>query len=123
MLSHPVLCPWTGRPAGLPIACFLAAAGGYFFRVHITLAPLAAMLSMAWGIAVLRTFDIHLPPALAVALLPMVMVHPTFAYPFAVGLGTTLASAWFALFEKWRDSRLHPASTRSPAAPAPDVVG
>jgi hypothetical protein len=122
MLSLPEHCPWIGRPVGLPIACFLAAAGGYFFRVHVTIAPLAAMLSMAWGGAVLRTFDIHLPPALAVALLPMVMAHPTVAYPFAVGLGTTLASAWFALFEKWRVSRLHTTSTRSPAASAPDVV-
>lgn len=105
MLSHRERCPWIARPIGLPIACFLAAAGGYFFRAHIALAPLAAMLSMAWGIAVLRTFKLHVPPALAVALLPMVMTQPTAAYPFAVGLGTTLASAWFTLLDKWIERR------------------
>jgi hypothetical protein len=103
MLSHPQRCPWIGRPVGLPLACFLTAAGGYLFHAHIAVAPLAAMLSMVWGIAVLRMLDLHVPPALAVGLLPMVMAHPTAAYPFAVGLGTTLASAWFALLEKWHD--------------------
>jgi hypothetical protein len=99
MFSHPAQHPWVGRPFGLPLACFLTAAGGYFFHAHLTIAPLAAMFSMAWGIAVLRILDLHVPPALAVALLPMVMVHPTAAYPFAVGIGTTLASVWFATFK------------------------
>ena len=101
MLSHRERCPWVARPVGLPIACFLTAAGGYFFRAHIALDPLAAMLSMAWGIGVLRVFEIHIPPALAVALLPMVMSRVTIGYPFAVGIGTTMASVWFTVFEKW----------------------
>jgi hypothetical protein len=122
MLSHRSRCPWNGRPVGLPVACFLTAAGGYFFHAHIALAPLAAMLSMAWGIAVLRTFDIHLPPALAVALLPMVMVDPTAAYPIAVGLGTILASAWYALIEKWRYSRADTVATRSRSTSSLDAA-
>jgi hypothetical protein len=101
MLSHRERCPWVARPVGLPIACFLTAAGGAFFRTHIALDPLAAMLSMAWGIGVLRVFEIHIPPALAVALLPMVMTRVTIGYPFAVGLGTTMASMWFTVFEKY----------------------
>jgi len=105
MLSHRERCPWVARPVGLPVACFLTAAGGYFFRAHIALDPLAAMLSMAWGIGVLRVFEIHIPPALAVALLPMVMARVTIGYPFAVGLGTTIASVWFTVFEKWIERR------------------
>jgi len=101
MLSHRERCPWVARPVGLPIACFLTAAGGAFFRTHVALDPLAAMLSMAWGIGVLRVFEIHIPPALAVALLPMVMARVTIGYPFAVGLGTTMASVWFTVFEKY----------------------
>jgi hypothetical protein len=122
MLSHPKRCPWIGRPVRLPLACFLAAAGGYFFHAHVGTAPLAAMLSMAWGIGVLRIIDLHVPPALAVALLPMVMAHPTVAYPFAVGLGTALASAWFALFQTWYDSPPETLATRSEASPARDAV-
>jgi hypothetical protein len=105
MLSHRERCPWVARPLGLPIACFLTALGGYFFRAHIALDPLAAMLSMAWGIGVLRLFDIHIPPALAVALLPMVMNRVTIGYPFAVGIGTTMASVWFTVFERWIERR------------------
>lgn len=101
MLCHPDGCPWLRRTAHLPLACFLAAAGGYFFHAHIAFAPLAAMLSMAWGIAVLRKLDVHVPPALAVALLPMVMDRPTIGYPFAAGIGTTLASVWFVTHQKW----------------------
>jgi hypothetical protein len=100
MLCHRERCPWIARPVALPIACFFAAAGGYFLHAHIMLAPLAAILSMTWGIAVLRTLDLHVPPALAVALLPMVMNAPTPAYPIAVGIGTTLASVWFTLLVK-----------------------
>jgi hypothetical protein len=29
----------------------------------------------------------------------MVMTHPTVAYPLAVGIGATLAAAWFALVQ------------------------
>jgi hypothetical protein len=122
MLYHADRCPWIGRPMGLPIACFLAAAGGYFFRVHVAIAPVAAMLSMAWGIAVLRTFDINVPPALAVALLPMVMVHPTAAYPFAVGIGTTLASVWFAVFKRWHNYSPKPASAEPPSSSSFDFT-
>jgi hypothetical protein len=100
MLCHRERCPWIARPVALPIACFFAATGGYFLHAHMALAPLAAILSMAWGIAVLRTFDLHVPPALAVALLPMVITAPTAAYPIAVGIGTTLASIWFTLLAK-----------------------
>jgi hypothetical protein len=100
MLCHRERCPWIARPVALPIACFFAAAGGYLLHAHIGLAPLAAILSMIWGIAVLRTLDLHVPPALAVALLPMVMNAPPAAYPIAVGIGTTLASIWFALLNR-----------------------
>jgi len=102
MLSHREHCPWVGRPIALPTACFASAAGGYFLFAHIASAPFVAMFSMAWGIVVLRTLDLHMPPVLAVALLPLVMNHPTFAYPVSVGFGTMLASAWFELLCKWQ---------------------
>ena len=101
MLRHPGDCPWTGNTVRLPIVCFIAAAGGYFFHAHIGFVPLAAILSMAWGVATLRATRVHVPPALAVALLPMVMGQATIGYPIAVGLGTTLASLWYIGFARW----------------------
>lgn len=100
MLGHPAICPWANKPLKLPLACFLTALGGFVSWHFLGVTPLAAACSMAWGIAVLRVCDLHMPPALAVALLPLVMDRPTFAYPFAVGIGTTLLSLWFLAYQR-----------------------
>jgi hypothetical protein len=100
MLGHTAICPWADKPMRLPLACFLTALGGFISWHFLGVTPLAAACSMAWGIAVLRMFDLHVPPALAVALLPLVMDKPTIAYPFAVGIGTTLLSLWFLAYQR-----------------------
>jgi hypothetical protein len=99
MFGHTAICPWAKRPLLLPVACFLTAAGGLFFWNLLGAGPLAAACSMAWGILVLRIFDLHVPPALAVALLPFVMDSPTIAYPISVGIGTLLMTLWFLLYQ------------------------
>ena len=99
MFVHPDVCPWADRPLMLPVACFLTALGGFICWKYLGVTPLCAALCMGWGIVVLRAFDLHVPPALAVALLPLVMTAPTIIYPFAVGLGTLLLTGWFFLCE------------------------
>ncbi len=99
MFVHPDICPWAKRPLMLPVACFLTALGGFVFWKYLGVTPLTAALCMGWGIVVLRTLDLHVPPALAVALLPLVMTNPTLTYPIAVGLGTLLLTCWFFLCE------------------------
>ena len=101
MFGHPEICPWAARPLFLPIACFLTAAGGLILLNLVGSNPLTAALAMAWGIVVLRVFDLHVPPALAVALLPMVMDHPTYAYPFSVATGTLLLTLCFLAWKAW----------------------
>jgi hypothetical protein len=98
MFGHTAICPWAKRPLWLPLACFLTAGGGLFFLKIFGVNPLTAGCSMAWGILVLRVLDLHVPPALAVALLPMVMNQPTIAYPFSVGIGTLLLTLWFLFY-------------------------
>jgi hypothetical protein len=99
MFVHPDVCPWAKRPLMLPVACFLTASGGLVLWKVFGVTPLTAAMSMGWGIIVLRALDLHVPPALAVALLPLVMTHPTIMYPLAVGLGTLLLTGWFFLCE------------------------
>jgi hypothetical protein len=101
MFGHTAVCPWAKRPMFLPAACFLTAAGGLLFWNLLGVAPIAAGCSIACGMAVLRLFDLHVPPALAVALLPFVMEHPTIAYPISVGIGTTLMTLWFLLYQSF----------------------
>jgi hypothetical protein len=100
MLGHTAICPWADKPLRLPVACFLTALGGFVSWHFLGVTPLAAAVSMAWGIATLRVCDLHVPPALAVALLPLVMDKPTIAYPFAVGIGTTLLSLWLLAYQR-----------------------
>lgn len=100
MLGHPEICPWARRPMGLPLACFLTAAGGLFFYHLFGVGPLTAACAMAWGILILRLFDLHVPPALAVALLPLVMDKPTVMYPVSVGIGTLAMTLWFLLYRR-----------------------
>jgi hypothetical protein len=100
MLGHTAICPWADKPMRLPLACFLTALGGFVSWHFLGVTPLAAAASMAWGITMLRVCDLHVPPALAVALLPLVMDKPTIAYPFAVGIGTTLLSLWFLAYQR-----------------------
>jgi hypothetical protein len=100
MLGHTAICPWADKPLRLPAACFLTAFGGFVSWHFLGVTPPAAAVSMAWGIAVLRVCDLHVPPALAVALLPLVMEHPTIDYPFAVGIGTTLLALWFLAWQR-----------------------
>ncbi|HTY55747.1 MAG TPA: hypothetical protein VMB26_11125 [Candidatus Binataceae bacterium] len=99
MFGHTAICPWAKRPMVLPVACFLTAAGGFFFWTTLGVGPAAAACSMAWGILVLRVFDLHVPPALAVALLPLVMDAPTILYPISVGIGTLLITLWFLAYK------------------------
>ena len=100
MLGHTAICPWANQPLKLPLACFLTALGGFLSWRYVPATPLAAALSMGWGMAILRIFDLHVPPALAVALLPLVMDRPTAAYPFAVAIGTTLLALWFLAWRR-----------------------
>ena len=101
MFGHTAICPWAKRPMFLPAACFLTAAGGLLFWHLLGPGPLAAGCSMALGIVVLRLFNLHVPPALAVGLIPFVMDSPTIAYPISVGLGTLLMTLWFLLYQRF----------------------
>lgn len=116
MLGHPAICPWARRPLSLPIACFLTASGGLICLRAFGADAIAAAAAMVWGIAVLRSFDLHIPPALAIALLPLVMDHPTILYPFSVGIGTGLLTIWFLNYARLFDAILRGASRmRGPA--------
>ena len=97
----PIRQPWASRPWLLPIACLLTAAVGLMFWNLLGVGPAAVACSMAGGVVVLRLFDLHVPPALAVALLPFVMNSPTIAYPFSVGIGTLLMTLWFLFYKSY----------------------
>lgn len=89
MFAHPTICPWARRPLRLPIACTVAAAGGILAVKLFGPGVVTTMISLALGIGVLRLLDLHIPPALAVALIPQILRDPNWFYPVAVAGGTT----------------------------------
>ncbi|HVC31857.1 MAG TPA: hypothetical protein VND24_11775, partial [Steroidobacteraceae bacterium] len=97
--AHSSVCPWGGRTVALTVACGVTALAGVLCATYLGTGPVGAMCSMLAGIAVLRVLDLHVPPALAVGLLPFVIPHPDWEFPLAVSLGTAIqASALLA----WR---------------------
>jgi hypothetical protein len=51
--------------------------------------------AMLCSIAILRAFKVHMPPALAVGLLPFVMTAPNMRYAISVGIGTVALTLCF----------------------------
>lgn len=105
MFHAPQRCPWAPHLGRLPVVCFAAALGGFLLHREIHSAPVAAALSMAWGVAILRLFRANVPPALAVALLPMVIARPTMLYPVSVGIGIGVGTLWFAVVQRFQARR------------------
>lgn len=105
MFGHPDTCPWAKRPVSLPLACGLTAVGGIALVKLFGPGPVAAALGMAWGVILLRLFDVHMPPALAVGLIPMVMNPPTWIYPGSVTLGTLALTGASLLYNRFARQR------------------
>ena len=95
MFAHPLSCSWADRPVALIVACILTAFAGVSFDLWLGPGPLAAMLAVVAGILVCRLFRLHIPPALAIGLLPFVMSQPDYRFPLAVGSGTFILSMTF----------------------------
>lgn len=116
MFAHPHICPWARRPARFPLAAFLSALVGT--AAVITLGPgvVATLLSMAAGILILRAFDLHMPPALAIGLIPQILEKPGWNYPLAVLGGSIVLAFVFlsyrsVLRRNWGGRRRSPSET------------
>ncbi|NNM51687.1 MAG: HPP family protein [Pseudomonadales bacterium] len=99
MFAHAKHCPWVNRPVMLPLACTSHAAAGVMLVMMMGVGPLAAMASMVVGMLILRVVRLNIPPVLAVGLLPFAVNHPDIRLPVAVGIGTTLLTLIFLLWQ------------------------
>lgn len=101
MFANPDSCPWAQKPFTLPLACLLTATAGWLAVTAFGASGIAAGLSMATGIAVLRLLQIHMPPALAIGLLPLVISSAGIKYPICVAIGATALTFVFLLYRRW----------------------
>jgi hypothetical protein len=101
MFAHADICPWAQRPLILPCVCTITAAAGVAGLALFGVGVVSTILAMLVGVASLRLSRVHVTPALAVALLPQVMPHADWHFPLAVGIGSTLLTAWFLMFKRF----------------------
>jgi hypothetical protein len=101
MFAHPTSCPWAEKPLALPLACLLTSTGGWLAVSVFGSGGIAAGSGMAFGIVVLRRLKVHMPPALAVGLLPLIIDSPGIKYPVSVTIGTGALTLVFLLYRHW----------------------
>ncbi len=101
MFAHPTSCPWAGKPLTLPVACLLTSAAGLLAVSVLEIDGIVAGFGMTFGIIVLRVLKIHMPPALAVGLLPLIIHSPGIRYPVSVSIGTVALTLAFLLYRRW----------------------
>lgn len=102
MFSHADVCPWAQRPTVLPLICVLSATSGLFFRYWLGTGPLSAACVVFVGIVILRAAKIHVPPAVAIGLLPLLVATPGYTYPLAVGVGSVVLTVTFVFYRRYR---------------------
>jgi len=95
LFGHPEVPGWMKRPALLPVVCLLTASVGLIAHQAIHAEFLAVMITMLGSVLILRAFRVHMPPALAVGLLPFVMDSPDGRFPISVLLGTSALTLYF----------------------------
>lgn len=95
LFGHPEVPGWMVRPALFPLVCVLTATIGVLADHTFRASFVGVMLTVLCSIAILRAFKVHMPPALAVGLLPFVMAAPNIRYPISVGIGTVALTVCF----------------------------
>jgi hypothetical protein len=102
LFGHPDRSGWTSQPVLFPLVCFLTACLGWLASTGFHTVFWGATITMLCSIAILRIFKVHMPPALAVGLIPFVIVHPTFWYPISVFLGAAALIASATAYNSFR---------------------
>lgn len=95
LFGHREIPGWTARPALFPLVCVLTASVGVIACDLFRSSVVGVTLTVLCSIAILRTFKVHMPPALAVGFLPFVMTAPNIRYPISVGIGTVALTLCF----------------------------
>jgi hypothetical protein len=90
LFGHPEVPGWMKRPALLPFVCLITAGAGLIAEHILHPTFVAVMITMLCSVGVLRLFDLHMPPALAIGILPFVIKSPDYRYALSVFLGTVV---------------------------------
>jgi hypothetical protein len=102
ILGHPEIPGWMERPILFPVISSLTALVGLVFCHVFDAGFVGVILTMLCSIAILKIFKVHMPPALAVGILPFVMKAPNCRYPISVLTGTVALMLYFSSYRRMR---------------------
>jgi HPP family len=105
LFGHPEVPGWMKRPALFPAVCLLTATIGLIAERTIHPSFVAAMVTVLCSVVVLHLFDVHMPPALAVGLLPFVMDAPDYRFVLSVLLGTASLTLYYLCYKRIRQAK------------------
>lgn len=97
MFAHAEVCPWAKRPFALPAACTITAAAGVESIIIFGTGTASIATAMLAGIVTLRMFRVHLPPALAICLLPQMITDVDWQFVYGIAIGTVTLTGVFLL--------------------------
>lgn len=100
LFGHTDVPGWIRRPVLFPVACGLTAVIGLVAWRTLP-EVLAVMVAVVGSIVVLRGFEVHMPPALAVGLLPFVMHAPDYRFVLSVLGGTVVLTLYYLGYRGW----------------------
>jgi hypothetical protein len=109
IFGHAEVPHWMARPVRFPVVCLLTSATGTLAVHGFRASFVGVAVTMAVSMGILRMFRVHMPPALAVGLLPFVMVAPNAWYPVSVTMGTTaltLVAVGYGYFQRASGQRM-----------------
>lgn len=101
MLTKPNHCPWTGRPIALFITSILVVGVGLLTKNYLDSATLGVSITMATGILTCRIYNLYLPPAMAIGLLPFVTEHPDVRLLYSVTIGLLLLTVFHSVHVRY----------------------
>ncbi len=104
LLGHPEVPGWMKRPALLPFVCLITAGAGLIAEHMLHPGFVAVMITVLCSVLVRDLFDLHMPPALAIGVLPFVIKSPDYRYALSVFLGTLVLTISYAGYRRLRVS-------------------
>ncbi len=104
VFGHPEIPEWLRKLPHFPVVCVISAAVGIATVKLWGPTVLGVIVTVGLSMVMLRIARMHMPPVLAIGLLPYIVKGPRLWYPVAVGIGTCTLMVWFAM--RARMSRL-----------------
>lgn len=104
IFGHPEVPGWMARPVLFPLISFFTASVGLVLCRAFDANFVGVIVTMFCSIAILQAFKVHMPPALAVGILPFVMKAPSYWYPISVLIGTIALMLYFWGYRKFYES-------------------